>query len=340
MLRLAYVVVALSCILMASAVELRPVMATIVLKDGKPVEYAIFSNNVDKVMVGKADTDTKPASSVDWKRISHIEYEKSWRGTDYSRSMGALNKGDFDAAITGFGNSLEGKSEVLRVESHLGQAMAYAGKKDFANAIAVLEKLTAAFPRHRDACDFHKQMGEYQIANGAADAAETTAKRIDNLQEWAPRNIANAALLRANIAKASGKPDVAIATITAALGKIDGESSPDAMSGLAFDLVGLLMKGNKFDEAIAAGLKYQWWPNKNPDISAGIHDALAESYLAKEDYLKAFHHAVIAASIEGVSPNFSRQASASARRIFSAIKKANPDDEDLLKKYQKALNNL
>ncbi len=340
MLRLASVIIALSFTLLLSAAELRPVMATIVMKDGKPVEYAVFNNNVDKVAVGSAANDARPASSVDWKRISHIDYGRTWRGSEYSRSLGALARGNWDEAIAGFAKSLEGKSEKLRVESHISQAKAYAGKKDFAQAVATLEKLCAMFPRHRDSCDFYMLIGEYQIKAKNAGGADTVAKRLDNMKEWAPRNVANAAMLRANIAKASGKPDVAITTINEALGKITGEQSPDAISSLAFDLVTLLIKAKKYDEAIAAGTKYQWWPNSNPNISPSIHQALSDCYVAKEDLPKAFHHAAIAATADGASPEVSRKANTSARKIFSAIKKANADDEALIKKYQKALSNL
>ncbi len=342
MLRLAITVSLLICACASSlaAVEFRPIMVTVVMADGSEKEYALFSNSVDKIAVGQKADDLKPASSVDWKRISHLKFGKDWRGIEYSKAMGELGKGHWQAAIDGFAKTVDGKYEKLQVESHLGQAQAYVGLKQFDEAVTTLDALLKKFPRHRNASEFMNKIGLIQVQKGDGEAAAQTATKLDGMKDWAPRNVAAAALLRAAIAKNSGKIDEAVATITDALTRVDGSASPDAMSLLVSDLIEMLVKAEKFDEAIKVGLANQWWPNDDADVSANVHFQIANAYVAKENMESAFHHAAIATSAEGVSPEFLGKAKGLAKQIVSVIKKANEGDEAKVALYVKALGNL
>lgn len=339
-MRLSSLFILCLCAACLPALELRPNAATIYLKDGKSTEYAVFHNNVDKVLIGQSLDDRQPASNVDWERIDRVEYADSWRDRDYLRGLNAFNRKKFAEAVEYFTKSLAGKSEKLQVESHLALARAQAQLKDYAAATRALQGIIEKFPRHRENINVMMQIGHMHLAAGHSAEAASVAERMDAMKDYKPAHVANAAMLRAAIAKASGKNSEAIATIKSALGKVNGEAAPDAVSALTSDILGLYLKEKQYAEVLKLGQQNQWWPHSDPDVSASIHLSMARAAIAEEKFEDAFHHAAIAATAPDVSGSFNNQAKDVAKEAVSGIKGANEDNDALINKYRKALGKL
>ena len=338
MYRIGMFLLAFTCVAALPAVDLRPDEVTITMKSGDSKVYAVFANNVDKVAVGQTMKDLKPASSLDWKRIKSLDYGTKWRGGEYSRALGAMFREDYAAAVESFLKTKDGKSQMLQVQSHRQLAEAYAGLKKYDEAIAALNELIQKFPKHRNNAEVVFEIGKLQLAKADLASTEKTAVRLDGMSEWMPSNVANAAMLRANIAKQSNDDVKAVTVIQGALGKINGEDSPEAMAGLVYDLTNILMKTGKSDELIKVASANQWWPHSNGDISGGIHFNLAKAYKAKGEFSKAFHHLALGAGTSGTSSKFSTDVKNEARAVVREIKAANEGDEAMLKPYTKALS--
>ena len=282
--------------------------------------------------------DLKAASSVEWKRIASIDFGTAWRGVEFSRALGALTRKNYEKAIESFTKTADGKSELMQVRSYVYLADAHVALKQFDQAIQALQASEKKFPQHRDNISLVYRIGQIQLQKGDAAAAEQTAAKIDGMKAYAPANVANAAILRSAIAKASGDTNKAITVMKAALGQIKGEQSPNAMSSLVKDLTGMLLKDGQFDEVIAVATANKWWPNDNGDIAAGIHLDLAKSLKETGKLKEAFHQAAVAASVPGTSGGFSSNVKKFGRSLLGALKTAHEGDEDLYNTYKKALS--
>lgn len=330
--------ICLVCSAVLSAAELRPVEATVTMKNGETKTYAVFSNMVDKITVGQSTDDLKPASSVEWKRIASIDFGTAWRGVEFSRAMGALARQDYEKAIESFVKTADGKSEIMQVESHKNLATAYVALKDYDKAAQSLQAALKKFPQHRDNAQLMFQIGNIMLQKGDAGIAEQAAAKLDSMNAYAPANVANAAILRSAIAKASGDMAKAVTVMKDALGKIKGEESPEAMASLVKDLTAILLKEGKHAEVISVGQTNQWWPHSNGDISGGIHLDIAKSLQAGGKLEEAFHQAALAAATPNTSGGFGSEVKDFAKSVIRDIKAANEGNEEIVKTYTKALS--
>ena len=338
MQRYIFIAICLLCSAVMYAAELRPVEASVTMKNGEAKTYAVFSNMVDKITVGQTTDDLKAASSVEWKRIASIDFGTAWRGVEYSRAMGAMTRNDYAKAIEGFTKTADGKSELMQVESYKNLATAYVALKEYDKAAQSLQASLKKFPQHRDNAQLMFQIGNIMLQKGDAAVAEQAAAKLDSMSAYAPSNVANAAILRSAIAKASGDTAKAITVMNDALGKIKGAESPEAMASLVKDLTAILLKEGKHADVISVGQANQWWPHSNGDISGGIHLDIAKSLQASGKLEEAFHQAALAAATPDTSGGFGSEVKDFAKSVIREIKAANEGDEEILKTYTKALS--
>lgn len=317
-----------------SAVEWRPLPATLVKTDGSQVQALIFSATVEDVTYSTPEAPNA-TGSLKQKNVARIDYDRL-TDPDFNRGIGALRSQEWDKAIRYFEEARQKPYQYQAEQSARNLASAYEGKGQPAKGAEAIEAFLTVSPQHPDKPDLLARMADLHLQ---AEQVEQAQAMVDRIKGLGPAFGSDAEVLslhiRARIAKQQDKMEEAIQLLREGLEKAQGRRK----SSIGGELLTMLSEHGSEDDVLNVAKQLFYVPG-DPTDTARIHFRAAEVYEGKGDWKRAFDHYLVGVTMPGVEASVRNRSYGELLQLTSIIEKNEEIPLEVKQQYRTAASRL